>query len=141
MSEQLFQKATRRKWRFERVTGQLISAEGLWDFPLTGNDGDNLDGIAKKLAKQIKETSEESFVEENTSENKTAVEKLEIVKAVIQYKKDQAAKARRRKSLAEQKQKYLELIANKQDEQLKSKSMDELMKEFSELEKEELDED
>ena len=53
--EQMFEKASRAKIRFETSKGSL-TVEDLWDLPLTSNTGKaDLDDIARGLHSQLKE--------------------------------------------------------------------------------------
>lgn len=120
----MFEQATKMKLRFDSPMGQLTT-EDVWDLPLTGRKF-SLDDLAKSLNRQIKEAEEESFVVKRTSANQTLNLKFDIVKHVIQVKmdeaevKDQAAKKKAEKA------RILEIISQKENEALQSKSLDEL---------------
>jgi hypothetical protein len=120
----MFERATKMKLRFDSPMGQLTT-EDLWDLPLTGRKF-SLDDLAKNLNRQIKEAEEESFVVKRTYANQTLNLKFDIVKHVIQVKmdeaevKDQAAKKKAEKA------RIMEIISQKENEALQSKSLDEL---------------
>lgn len=125
--DNMFEEATKRKVRFDvGSSGQQYSVEDLWDMPLTTRSKVSLDGLAKALNRQIKESEEESFVVQQSSANATLQLKFDIVKHVIGVRlaekeaKDNAAKEKA------QKQKILEIIAKKEDESLENKSIEEL---------------
>jgi hypothetical protein len=130
MSQDLFQVASRKKFRFESPKG-AISTEDLWDLPLTSNTGRaNLDEIAQGLYKAVRASAETtSFVTPTTAASAAAAElsdKLEIVKAVITVRiaeRDAASAAQARK---EERQKILELIAEKKEGQLANLSLEDL---------------
>lgn len=125
----LFEQATRLKLRFDSSKGQL-SVEDLWDLPLTSPSGNraNLDAIAIALHRATRDIAETvSFVTPaETNGNSELLLKFEVVKYVIRVRvaeRDQAKEAAERK---EKKQRLLALIAQKQDEELAGKSVDEL---------------
>lgn len=123
----MFEKAARLKLRFESPVGQL-SVEDLWDLPLTARNSGraNLDDIAIGLDKELKGASVTSFVRKSTKSNDVAKLKLDIVVRVIEVRQAEADAAELKRVNAEKKQRILELIAEKQDEALKGKSVDEL---------------
>lgn len=59
-----FEKATRLRLRFETSRGNL-NVEDLWRLPLA-----ELDKLAIALNKQLKESSEESFIKAKSKDNK-----------------------------------------------------------------------
>lgn len=117
----MFEKATRQKVRFN-FRGQ-ISAEDLWDLKLT-----DLDSIYKALSKQKRETEGESLLDVKTAENKEIELKMDIVKHIVAIK---VGEENARKDLAEKKKyknKIGEILQEKEDEKLKSMSVDDLKK-------------
>lgn len=127
MSEKMFEVAVRTKMRFP-FRGQ-ISVEDLFDLSVH-----DLDSIFKILNSQLKQTKEESLLDTKSKQDKEIEIKIEIVKYVVKVKleeENQRLKARERR---EQKQKILEIMATKQDESLKGKSIEELEKMLDDLE-------
>lgn len=124
----MFEKASRLKLRFDTPKGQL-SAEDLWDLPLTSNTGKaNLDDIAKDLFRKLKDEGEVSFVQPAKTGDKTVQLQFDIVKHVIEIRiaeRDAADLARANK---EKKQMILGIIAQKENEALVSTSLDDLKK-------------
>lgn len=122
----MFEKATRIRLRFETPAG-LIDIEDLWQLPLTSNRGKlNLDDIAKDLNKKLKNDDEVSFVYKDKKPESLDQLRFDIVKHIIDVKiaeREAEADAVARK---EKKQKILALIAEKQDENLRGKSLEEL---------------
>lgn len=122
----MFEKATRMRLRFETTAG-LIDVEDLWQIPLTSNKGrPNLDDIAKDLHKKLKNDDEVSFVYKDKKPESLDQLRFDIVKYIIDVKiaeREAEADATARK---EKKQKILALIAEKQDENLRGKSLEEL---------------
>jgi len=131
----MFEKATRLKLRFETVKG-LITVEDLWDLPLSSRDEFNLDSVAKKLFKKVKDSEEEpSFVTPVTvnREREMLTLQFELVKHVISVKlkerEDREAVALKK----ERKEHILRLIKEKKDAEFSSKSIEELTKELENL--------
>jgi len=126
--EKQFEQAAQIKLRFDTTQGRL-TVEDLFDLPLTSLSGRvNLNDIAKGLARQIK-TAEEvtSFVDTVPSGPGAALTlAFDLVKHGIRVaERDATATAMKKK---EEKQKILALIADKQDEALRGKSLEELQK-------------
>lgn len=128
-----FEYALRKKFRFDTPQGQL-STEDLWDLPLTKPSSRtqrgivaNLDDIAIALNSQLKQDGV-SFVVKDRKSDETVSMKLEIVKRVIEVKlaeKDAAEKAAEKR---QNRQRMLAIIAEKEDDKLKSLPLDELRK-------------
>lgn len=129
----IFEKASRDKLRYSTQVGQ-ISVEDLWDLPLqNGSNGLDLDHIAKTCNKLIKHNKEESFVESPTPADEELELKFEIVKHVISVKITERDEAKEAKAKKEKKEKLLGLLAEKQDEELKGKSTEELQAMIADL--------
>ena len=115
----MFEKALRLKLRFSY--NGLISVEDLWDLSLTA-----LDAIYKNVSAGLQALNQDSLLQKRTKETDLAELRLEIVKHVFMTKQAEAAA---RADVAEKrakKQKLMELVAEKQDEVLKGKSVEEL---------------
>lgn len=124
----MFEKASRLKVRFETPKG-LVSAEDLWDIPLTAkNGGASLDNIARDLNRKLKETETESFVVKTPKADEVLQLKFDIVKHVIDVRLADAEKAATARAAKEKKDKILSLIAKKQDEKLEGTPLEELQK-------------
>ena len=79
----MFEKAVRIKLRFATVGGSL-NVEDLWDLPLTSTRGRaNLNDIAKSVSKELRETTEEEFVNPKPKADDGLQLKMDIVKHVI----------------------------------------------------------
>lgn len=123
---ELFEKATRKQLRFNTPVGQL-STEDMWALPLTSSKSrPNLDDVARDLHKQLKNGDDVSFVHEDRKSDETTQLKFDIVKHIIDVKLEEKKRADEARANAERKQKILSIIADREDEQLKSMSMDEL---------------
>lgn len=129
----IFKQAAQMKMRFPSVRGFLI-AEQLFDLPLTSKNGFDLDTVAKDVNKLLKEQAEESFV--STTENPLASVyqvMLDLVKEIIADKLAEAAAARTRSENAAERQRLLALLDEKNNDELKGLSKEELQKRINEL--------
>jgi hypothetical protein len=121
----MFKEASKIKLRFGTQKGQ-VTAEDLWDLPLTSARGVSLDGIARAVNRELKSSEEESFV---TTASKASAEltlKLEILKDIIASK---VADREASKSKAEnkvKKAKILDILAKKQNDSLENMSEEDL---------------
>ena len=117
--EKLFENATRGKYRFS-FRGS-ITVEDLWDL-----SPQNLDTIYKALIKELKQEQEESLLSEKTKADTVLDEKISIIRYIVSVKLKEAEDKKNEKALKDQKQKILSIIADKEDGELKGKSIDEL---------------
>ena len=118
-----FKQATRERLRFETSKG-LLSTEQLWDLNLT-----SLATIVRSLKKQLKKDNDDelSFLDDNSNPvDKTLELKFNVVKEVYIAKKEEKESIRNEASKKEHNQKILELIAEKQEGDLRGKSIEEL---------------
>lgn len=120
----MFEQATRSRIRFETDRG-FLSVEDLWDLPLQGR-GTNLDDIAVGLDRQLKDSSTTSFVDDTPKTNATLQLKFDVVKRIIDVKKEEAQAAAVAAERRETKKRILEIIAKKQDATLENASIEEL---------------
>lgn len=124
----IFEFASRAKLRFDTPKGGL-SAEDLWDLPLTATAGKaNLDDIARGLFRDLKSTAEEvSFVQPTSSQaNESKQVAFEVVKHVISVRVKERDDAQQAAERREKKQAILQLIDKKKNLELEGKSVDEL---------------
>jgi len=128
----IFERATRIKLRYHTLVGP-IDLEMLWDLPLTAKGGrPSLDDTARRAARDLRETGEESFVDTTPDPRKAEQElRLEIVKHVIAVKIADREAAKNQLERAQQKQKVLGALASKEEQELASKSIDELKAELA----------
>lgn len=118
------------KWRFDSVRGPL-SLEEVYDLPLTGNNGLNLDSVAIAIYNKIKanEQTTVSFVDEtskSSKENQRLEGQLELVKERIA---DVTARNKANEDMqakAVEKAKIERLIAAKEQEALSNLDVDQL---------------
>lgn len=124
----MFEKAARIKLRFESNKG-LLTAEDLFDLPLTSNSGRaNLDDIAKALHKKLKSGEDVSFVLKDKKSDETVQLAFDIVIHVINVKMAEADEARKQAENRDRKQQLMAIIAQKESEQLAGMDLDELKK-------------
>ena len=122
----IFEFAIRNKLRFP-FKG-LISVEDLWDLNVR-----ELDNIFKTLNAQVKKSQEESLLTTKSKEDEVLSVQIEIVKYIVETKLIEAEAIKQSRELKEKKQKIMELISAKQDEDLHNKSVDELQAMLAEL--------
>lgn len=132
--ENMFEKASRCTLRFDSARG-LLSVEHLWQMPLTDRSGDgfSLDALAKAVNKELRDSEEESFVEEKSSRSGVLELKLDILKHIIAVRKDEAKEKERRIAAAQQLRKIDEILESKEDDALRGKTPEELRKLREEL--------
>jgi hypothetical protein len=121
----IFEHAARVKLRFATPKG-LLSAEDLWDLPLTSDRGVSLDDLAKEFNRQLKDYTAQSFVTLHTTANTIAQLSFDLVKYIIDVKLEERDLARAALERRKSKARIMELIATKQDQELASKSVEEL---------------
>ena len=115
----LFKIATKKKYRFN-YKGQ-ITVEDLWDLNV-----EELDKIYKNLKAQQKNAQEESLLQSVSKEDKVLNNKDEIIKTIVVDKLAARERAMKVAAQKEQNQRILEIMADKQDAELKEKSIEEL---------------
>jgi len=124
MSE-LFEKASRIKLRFSTNKG-VLSTEDLWDLSLT-----SLDTLFKGLNKQLKEAGEESLLGTKTKADTELALRVDLIKYVVVTKLTEQEVSKLDIERKAKKAKLMELIAQKQDENLSAKSIEELQAELN----------
>ena len=124
--ENMFEYATRNKVRFP-FKGQ-ISVEDLWDLR-----ADDLDTVFKTLNRQVKQSKEESLLATKTAEDTALDVQIAIVKYIFDIKMQEANARLLDKERKAQKQKIMAILANKQEQELQNKSVDELQKMLEEI--------
>lgn len=120
----MFEAAAKMKLRFETPMGRL-AAEDLFDLPLTSTRGISLNDIAVNLHHQLQQDTV-SFVRDEEKPDPVLQLRFDLVKHVIDVKKEENRLLRDAREKAERKQKILGILAQKQDAALEGKSEDEL---------------
>lgn len=135
--ENLFRKAIENKWRFSVPGRNVLSLEELYDLPLAGNNGTNLDTVANLINNELQvKRGKVSFVTTNTRNDREVAEledKLELVKDVIQVKLERNAARQEQVAKASEKAMLEALLVQKQTEALKNLSEEEIRKRLAEL--------
>ena len=122
------EKASRLKLRFDTTKGQ-VTAEDLWDLPLTSTVGKaNLDDVARALHKQLKSGDDVSFVDTAKKSDSIVQLKFDLVKYVIEVKLAENAARNQAAAAADKKQRIMQILAERQDDSLKTASDDDLKK-------------
>ena len=129
----MFEKASRLKLRFDTNKG-MLSVEDLWDLPLmSATNKVNLDDIARSLHRQLKNDDDVSFVNLDRKSDKVVQLKFDVVKYIIEVRLAEADAAKITRENREKKDRLLQLIAERQDDDLKNMPLDELKKMVAEL--------
>lgn len=123
----MFEKATRQKLRFQTKKGNC-SVEDLWDLPLK-----QLDTVYRDLNAELRETQEESLLENVSASTETLRTKIEIVKYIVQIRQEEQRKKEEEVERKRKKDRIMEMMEQKEEENLKSKSMEELRQELENL--------
>lgn len=123
-----FEKATRLRLRFETSRGNL-NVKDLWRLPLA-----ELDKLAIALNKQLKESSEESFIKAKSKDNKLLELRFDIVKHIIETLLSEDEEKKKAADKRAKREQLLELIAKKKNQELEGKSLEELEAELTKLE-------
>lgn len=120
MEKNIFEIAVREKYTYN-FRG-LIKTEDLYDLKLT-----DLDAIYKGLKSDLAQLGEDSLIDSVDTEAKETINnKIEIVKGVVDYKREVKKNLEEAKAKAETKRRLKDLIAQKKNEELEGKSLDEL---------------
>ena len=119
-ANKMFEVAVRNKFRYPYKG--VIATEDLWDLSVQ-----QLDGIFKTLKSQEKKAKEESLLDTRTPDDEILTAKIEIIKYIVNTKLEEAKQAERAKEAHDQKQKILGILAEKQDEDLRNKTPEELI--------------
>ncbi len=133
MSMNIFEFATRNKLRFASSRG-LLTVEQLWDVPLRSSDDFNLNAVARLASKACKDVAEDNFVETaKTPEHARLEATLEVVKYVIESKLGEETAAKKRAENKLQKDKLVQILAEKQDGKLAALPEKELLRRINAL--------
>lgn len=115
-----FKLASQQKLRFQTKKG-LLSTEQLWDLSI-----DDLDELAVALENEFKQTGKKSFVSKTSAKDKTAKLKFDVALEVLNSKMDEIQTATEAQEVKAHNEKIITLIAEKQDQSLKGKSIAQL---------------
>ncbi len=130
----IFQQASRAKLRFATQLGQL-STEDLWDLPLTSAKGVSLKSIATDLQLQVsaQPLKELDFFDVAETTDSTLQLRFDIVKHIV-ITRVAESRDRTAEAVKDTKRAQLQaLINDKLQDEMKSKSIDELQAELASL--------
>ena len=116
----ILEKAIRLKLRFN-FKG-ILTVEDLWDLKLN-----ELDMIYRELNQQKKLQESESLLTNNLI-NDTVNLQIEIIKYVVEQKQAEQLAEQTKIEKQQQKQKILEILSRKQEDDLQNKSTEDLLK-------------
>lgn len=117
--ENVFEYASKSKLRFN-YRG-VITTEDLWDLKV-----EDLDSIFKGLNAQMKMSQEESLLNKRTKQEEEVEIKIEIVKYIVGVKLEERDRHKKEIENREKRKHIQELLAEKQDANLRGKSEEEL---------------
>ncbi len=117
----IFEYAAENKLRFPYKGS--ISIEDLYDL-----DVEELDMIFKTLNREVKKSNEESLLAKKSDSDTKLNVKIEIIKKIVSKKLAEIEESKNAIMKKHKNEKIMELIAQKQDENLRSLSIDELKK-------------
>lgn len=123
----IFEFASRNRLRFTGLRGTL-TPEDLWDLPVK-----DLDLVFKGLKAELKTVSEESLLDVRSPADKVLQIKVDIITAIVKTKLAEAEARKNRDAKRAKKQELLGLLAEKQNDELRGKSSDELKKLIDEM--------
>jgi len=117
----MFERATRRKYRFN-YSG-FCTVEDLWDLNVEA-----LDSLYRNLSSEAKAVEDTLLVkaEKKSAEDLDLLGKIEVIKHVVTCKLAWANAAEKAVETKARKARIMEIMAQKQDETLLDKSMEEL---------------
>jgi len=115
----LFEVATKEAYRFN-YRG-VLSVEDLWQLSVG-----HLDEIYKALNKEAKELEGESLLQTKSVEDTVLNNKIEIVKYIVEQKLEENKLRLEERENREKRQRILEILSNKEDQELLEKSPEEL---------------
>jgi hypothetical protein len=129
---EMFERASRLALRFDTSRGQLTT-EDLWQLPLTHSRAPNLNDLAKSLHRELESNQVVSFVDDKKEPDERLRLAFDVVLHVIAVKKEEGKAQLAARTRAEQKRKLLAALADRESDELKGKSADELRRMIEDL--------
>jgi hypothetical protein len=132
----IYKEATKKHIRFNVGRLTNLTVEDVWNLPLTGNGGTNLDALAIALNDQLKDDAPKSFVGDTrvSATAKDAQLKFDIVLDIIKTKQDEIKQATEAAVKSATIQQLRELKAKKNLEKFNDMSIEEIDEQLAELE-------
>ena len=130
----IFERAAREHLRFNTSIGPL-AVEDLFDLPLTTKIAGkvSLDSVGRAIRKRLKDADDVSLVDPADATDTTDQLRFDIVKHIIDARIEANKEEAKKREAAEKKQRIMALIAEKKDDALKGKSLEELEKLLAEV--------
>jgi hypothetical protein len=132
--DDMFERASRAKLRFASVPATknspsgFLSVEDLWDIRLT-----DLDAIFKSLKKDIGCEQEESLLSPSGTPDPVALLKVNLIKHIAEVRLREAEAVKLAKERKMKKQKLMEILERKENQEVEGKSADEIRAMINEL--------
>ncbi|GAB3975634.1 hypothetical protein GCM10028806_33630 [Spirosoma terrae] len=117
---EIFKSASQLKLRFQTSRG-VLTTEQLWDLTLI-----ELDALAVALETEHEKSGKKSFLAKTSDKNKLAKLRFDVVLEVLTTRVAENQEAAEAAEIKAHNQKIIALIAEKEDETLKGKSVEEL---------------
>lgn len=132
----IYKEATKKHIRFNVGRLTNLTVEDVWNLPLTGTGGTNLDALAIALNDQLKDDAPKSFVGDTrvSAAAKDAQLKFDIVLDIIKTKQDEIKQATEAAVKSATIQQLRELKAKKNLEKFNDMSIEEIDEQLAELE-------
>lgn len=130
----IYKFAAQKKLTFPSKRGDL-NVEQLFDLPLQSQTGFDLNTVAKTVNAQLKGASEESFVEDTTTDprKQSLTVALDIVKDVIATKQAENKAIREKADRAAKRKLILDAMAAKKEQAISQASLEDLEKQLAAL--------
>lgn len=131
MEQEIFKKAVKLNLTFATSRGVQLPQQ-IYQLPLTGNNGFNLDMISKDVLKSVRKVDEESLVTDSKIDPLDQL-RLDILKVIIADKKAEIKANEERSEKAAKLQKLLAIKAKRQEDKIEEISDEELEAELAAL--------
>jgi hypothetical protein len=129
----IFEQAVRQKTRFSTHRG-VISAEQLWDMPLTSKSGFDLDTVGQGVVAELESSTTRSLVNAKPHPRAAELElQLALIKHVIAFKQEENAANLAKAEKQAKRAKLIEQLGKKQDAAIEALSEDEIKKQLAAL--------
>lgn len=126
MDLNIFEVAARQKFRF--AFKGTVTVEELWDLRV-----EDLDLIYRELVLQIDHVNRASLLNKKTNKDEILNMKIDIITHIVNVKMQEQLARETERQRAVQKQNIMSVLANKQETELLSKSVEELEQMLEEL--------
>ena len=126
----IFMEASRQALRFDGEAHSNLTTEQLWALPLQTTRGaqSSLDGVGKIIMRLLRENDEESLVKTSNPINEQLKLKLEVVKAIIEYKQAENANKIGKAAAASEAQQLEAILETKKATELQNLPVEEIEK-------------